>query len=44
VITRFTEGKIVAAILRLVVGWNIIYIVDLVLMIMNGKIWRLLDC
>ena len=44
VITRFTEGKIVAAILRLVVGWNIIYIVDLLLMIMNGKIWRLLDC
>lgn len=42
-ITRIQEGKIVAGILRIVLGWNIIWIVDLVLMIMNGKIWRLLN-
>ncbi len=42
-IVRFQEGKIVAGILRLVLGWNIIWIVDLVLMIMNGRIWRLLN-
>ncbi|MBR2323998.1 MAG: hypothetical protein IKA39_03790 [Clostridia bacterium] len=43
VITRFTEGKIVAAILRLVLGWNIIWILDIVFMILNGRIFRLLN-
>ncbi len=42
-ITRFQEGKIVAGILRLLLGWNIIYIVDLVLMIVSKHIWRLLN-
>ena len=42
-ITRFQEGKIVAGILRLVLGWNIIYIVDLVLMIVSKHILRLLN-
>ena len=44
VLTRFQEGKYVAAILRLVLGWNIIWAVDLVLMVLHGHIWRLLDC
>ncbi|MBR2159756.1 MAG: hypothetical protein IJ938_00420 [Clostridia bacterium] len=43
VITRFAEGKIVAAILRLVLGWNIIWILDIVFMILNGRIFRLLN-
>ncbi|MBE7075340.1 MAG: hypothetical protein E7376_05125 [Clostridiales bacterium] len=43
VITRISEGKIVAGILRLVLGWNIIWIVDLVLMIMNQRIMRLIN-
>lgn len=43
VITRISEGKIVAGILRLILGWNIIWIVDLVLMIMNQRIMRLLN-
>lgn len=43
-LTRFQEGKYVAAILRLVLGWNIIWAVDLVLMVLHGHIWRLLDC
>ena len=42
VVTRLTEGKIVAAIIRLIGGFNIIWILDLILMIMNGKILRLL--
>ena len=36
------EGKIVAAILRLVLGWNIIWILDIILMILNGRILRIL--
>lgn len=42
-VTRLMEGKIVAAILRLFLGWNIIWLVDLVLMIVNGRIMRLLN-
>lgn len=42
-ITRISEGKIVAGILRILLGWNIIWICDLVLMIVNKKILRLLN-
>jgi hypothetical protein len=42
-ITRFSEGKIVAGILRLILGWNIIWIIDLVLMIISKHIMRLLN-
>ncbi len=42
-VTRLTEGKIVAALLRILLGWNIIWIIDLVLMIVNGRIMRLLN-
>ena len=42
-LTRFQEGKIVAGIIRLVFGWNIIYIIDLVLMIVSKHIFRLLN-
>ena len=41
-LTRFQEGKILAGILRLVFGWNIIWILDLILMIFKGRILRLL--
>jgi len=43
-ITRFQEGKIVAALIRLIFGFNIVWILDLIFMIMNKKIFRLLDC
>ncbi len=43
-IVRFTEGKLVAGIVRLLLGWGIIWVVDLVLMIVKGKIWRLINC
>ena len=41
-ITRFSEGKILAGILRILLGWNIIWIVDLVLMILSGRILRII--
>lgn len=43
VVTRISEGKIVAGILRLVLGWNVIWICDLILMIVNKHILRLLN-
>ena len=42
-ITRFQEGKIVAGIIRLVFGFNIVWLVDLIMMILNKSIWRLLN-
>ena len=42
-ITRFSEGKIVAGLLRLVFGFNIVWLVDLVLMIVKKSISRLLN-
>ena len=41
-ITRFKEGKIVAGIIRIFGGW-IIWVCDLVLMIVSGRILRLLN-
>jgi hypothetical protein len=42
-VTRIMEGKIVAGLLRILLGWNIIWIIDLVLMVLNKKILRLLN-
>lgn len=42
-ITRISEGKIVAAILRVILGWNVIWLIDLILMIVNGRIMRLIN-
>ena len=41
-ITRFSEGKIVAGIIRIFGGW-LIWVCDLISMIMKGKIFRLLN-
>ncbi len=41
-ITRFSDGKIVAGIIRLIFGWNIIWICDIILMIVSKHILRLL--
>lgn len=43
IVTRFKDGKIVAGLLRLILGWNLIWILDLVFIIMDNKIFRLLD-
>lgn len=42
-VTRFKEGKIVAGILRILLGWNIIYVLDLIFMIFGKRILRLLN-
>ncbi len=42
VVTRFTEGKIVAGIIRIFGGW-LIWVADLVLMIVSKHILRLLN-
>lgn len=42
-VTRFQERKWVAGILRLVLGWNIIWVLDLVFMIWKKQICRLLN-
>lgn len=42
-ITRFTEGKIVAGIIRLVFGFTIVWILDLILMIFSKHILRILN-
>ncbi len=43
VLTRFQEKKYVAAILRLVLGWNIIWILDIIFMFKDQSILRILD-
>ena len=43
IITRFSEGKIVAGILRIFLGGWILWLLDLVFMILNKKIFRLLN-
>jgi hypothetical protein len=42
-VTRFMEGKIVAGIIRLVFGFTIIWILDIIFMVVNHKICRLLN-
>ena len=41
-ITRLQEGKIVAFIIRLVFGFTIVWILDLILMILSKHILRIL--
>ena len=42
-ITRLQEGKIVAFLLRLLLGWGIIWLIDLILMICKHQIMRLIN-
>ena len=41
--TRFMEGKIVAGLIRLIFGFTIVWVIDLVLMIISKHILRLLN-
>lgn len=41
-VTRFQEGKIVAGLLRLLLGWSIIWLIDLILMIVSKHIMRII--
>ena len=42
IITRISEGKIVAGIIRIFGGW-LVWILDLICMILGGKILRVLN-
>ena len=42
-LTRLSEGKIVAGIRRLLLGWNIIWICDIIFMVLQKRILRLLN-
>lgn len=41
-ITRFQENRLLAGLIRLFFGFTIVWILDLVSMILNGRIFRLL--
>ena len=43
IVTRLKEGHIFCAILRILLGWNIIWILDLILIILNGHILKLFN-
>ena len=42
-ITRFQEGKFVAGLIRLIFGFNIVWLLDLIFMITSKHIMRLLN-
>lgn len=42
-VTRFKEGKIVAGLIRIIFGFTIVWILDIVCMVLNGRILRLLN-
>ena len=42
-ITRFQEGKIVAGLIRLIFGFTIVWVLDIIFMVMNKRICRLLN-
>mgnify|MGYP005769291889 CR=1 FL=1 len=41
-VTRFMEGKIIAGLIRLIFGFTIVWILDLILMILRGLILRII--
>lgn len=42
-VTRFKEGKLIAGIIRLVFGWNIIWVLDILCILFQGRICRILN-
>lgn len=43
-IIRFQEGKIVAGLIRLIFGFTVVWLLDLIFMIFGHKICRLINC
>ena len=43
-VTRIKEGKIIAGILRIFLGWNIIWLLDLLFILFKKQIFRLINC
>ena len=44
IITRFGEGKILAGILRIIFGCWIVWLIDLILMLFQKHILRIINC
>lgn len=44
ILTRFKEKCYVAGILRIFFGWNLWWLLDLICVLFQGKIFRLLKC
>ena len=42
-LTRFKEGKLVAGLIRLIFGFTIVWVLDLIFMIVNHSICRILN-
>ena len=42
-VTRFMDGCWVAGLIRIIFGWNIIWLIDLILMIVSKHILRLIN-
>ncbi len=42
-VTRFKEGKIVAGLIRLIFGFTIVWVLDIVFMIVSKHICRILN-
>ncbi|MBQ9790470.1 MAG: hypothetical protein IJW24_02625 [Clostridia bacterium] len=42
-VTRFQEGKIVAGLIRLIFGFTIVWLLDLIFMITNKHILRIVN-
>ncbi len=42
-VTRIIEGKWVAGILRILLGWNIIWVLDIIYMVIYKHIFRILN-
>lgn len=43
IVTRLQEKRYVAAIIRILLGWNIIWFLDLLCIIFTGRIFSLLE-
>ncbi|WP_303919546.1 hypothetical protein [Treponema berlinense] len=43
ILTRFSEKKFVAAIVRLLLGWNILWLIDFILVLIGKPILRLIN-
>lgn len=41
-VTRFLEGKIIAGLVRLIFGFTIVWILDLIWMVLKKKIFRII--
>lgn len=41
-VTRFMEGKIIAGLVRLIFGFTIVWILDLIWMVLKKKIFRII--